>query len=457
MFDGADGAVWNDEVEVAAYTCTPSGDGWREVDRRLRGIAKQRAALDAEEARWLREAERVQIWRPLGMVNMMDYMERVLGYAPRNAQKRLQVARALEALPALTDALASGAVPFSAVRELVRVVTPTTEEAWLAHIEGMNLRRIEESVAGHRPGDVPTDAPDDDAREHEITLRVNAAAYAMWRQGRMQLEAEHDHRLDDSELVMAIFEAPRVEASGEISGRAKFQIAVRLCPRCERGVQEGAGVGVHVDAATIARARCDAQHLGDLDRDTPERAHQDVPPSVVRFVFRRDQGRCRTPGCRSSRGLEIHHIKHREHGGGHEPRNLCLLCSGCHAAHHRGDLAISGTADALVVTRPRVARHFREVSSPPTSPPASCELGAPSAKLAVPSVLDEGTARGGTTSSRFAQVASRTQARAALVTMGWKASIASAAVDQAQAQLPPDATLEAVIRAALRCCPLSTG
>ena len=83
MFDGADGTlVRSDEVTAEAaeaYTWTPSDGGWREVDRQLRGNAKRRAALDADEARWLREAERLQIWRPLGMVNMTDYMERVLG------------------------------------------------------------------------------------------------------------------------------------------------------------------------------------------------------------------------------------------------------------------------------------------------------------------------------------------------------------------------------------------
>jgi hypothetical protein len=55
---------------------------WREVDEKLRTIAAHRAALDAEEARWLREAERLQIWRPLGMVSALDYMERVLGLHP---------------------------------------------------------------------------------------------------------------------------------------------------------------------------------------------------------------------------------------------------------------------------------------------------------------------------------------------------------------------------------------
>jgi hypothetical protein len=49
---------------------------WRRVDRELRAIATKRAALDAEEARWLREAERMQIWRPLGMVSAFDCASR---------------------------------------------------------------------------------------------------------------------------------------------------------------------------------------------------------------------------------------------------------------------------------------------------------------------------------------------------------------------------------------------
>jgi len=81
---------------------------WRMVDRALRGIAQRRAALDAEEARWLREAERLRIWRPLGMVSAVDYLERVLGYTPHAANERLRVARALGDLPVLTDAFARG-------------------------------------------------------------------------------------------------------------------------------------------------------------------------------------------------------------------------------------------------------------------------------------------------------------------------------------------------------------
>ena len=130
-----------------------SPSDWQSIDQALRTIAQRRAALDADEARWLREAEACQIWRPLGMVSAIDYMERVLGYAPRSAQERLRVARALGTLPQLTAALAQGELPFSAVRELTRVATLATEAAWVAAATGKNLRQIEELVADHRPGD----------------------------------------------------------------------------------------------------------------------------------------------------------------------------------------------------------------------------------------------------------------------------------------------------------------
>jgi hypothetical protein len=62
--------VLNENTSEIGNGVTPTwAQDWREIDRALRGIAKRRAALDAEEARWLREAEHVKIWEPLGMVS----------------------------------------------------------------------------------------------------------------------------------------------------------------------------------------------------------------------------------------------------------------------------------------------------------------------------------------------------------------------------------------------------
>jgi hypothetical protein len=136
-------------------------------------------------------------------------------------------------------------------------------------------------------------------------------------------------------------------------------------------------------------------------------------------VWRRDGGRGRVPGCRSARGLEIHHVVHRADGGGHDASNLILACSACHQAHHDGRMTITGTADQLEVRRPG----------------ASIER----AHVGAPESLDAAV--------------TRAQAKDALVSLGWKPAIARAAVDGALAALGAEDSLETVIFEALRRCP----
>jgi hypothetical protein len=193
---------------------------------------------------------------------------------------------------------------------------------------------------------------------------------------------------------------------------------VTVCERCDRAVQEGAGVTVPIDDAALDRARCDAQYIGSIDGGMPERAHQDIPPSVVRFVWRRDGGRCQTPGCRSSIGLEIHHLLHRVDGGSHDPSNLSLRCSACHMALHRGTLTITRTESGRLETQRR--------EEPRSDAGAGAKLDA---------------------------TIMHTQARDALVGLGWKPAISRAAVDE---HVGPEVAVDVLIREALRRCPKPT-
>jgi hypothetical protein len=473
---------------------------WRVVDRALREIAARRAALDAEEARWLREAEELQIWRQLGMVSALDYLERALHYSPRTAQDRLRVARALGSLPELTAALADGRLSHSAVRELTRVATPATEAAWLSEAIGKNLRQVEGMVAHHRPGDGPDDPPDPEAQTHVVRFELSAETYALLRQTRVVLDDEHGTNLSEDAFVTALCSTVLDGApSAEPTGRAKFQIAMTVCERCRKGWQEGAGAQIVVEDAAVERALCDAQHIGSIDGAAPERAYQDIAPSVERFVWRRDGGRCRVDGCRSARGIEIHHLVHRADGGTHEPLNLCLLCSSCHAAHHRGALSIAGTADALEIHRPgqRVptarapaaagsAHGSTRVSAAPKAPApappvaernAHVDAQASAASMVLPPAppVAEGNAHVDAQASAASMVLPpaplvaeptaqvgmskldaaiiRTQAREALVGLGWKPAIAGPAVALAVAALGGEVTLERLIFESLRRCP----
>jgi hypothetical protein len=427
-------------VEVAANAAV---DEWQLVHQALRDLGRRRSALDAEEAGWLREAERVRVWVPLGMASAIDYLERVLGYTPHTANERLRVARALGELPLLTDAFARGDLVFSAVRELTRVATPQTEARWCAAALGKNVREVEELVAGRVRGDDPSDPPDPQAREHRVALELRAETFARLRQARAALTAERGGYVGDDELVEqlcdALFERMG-DGAGEASGRAKFQIAVQVCPRCDRASQLGGGVAVPVDAAALERARCDAQHLGSLDGEAPERAAQDIAPSVARFVRRRDGERCQTPGCRSSIGLELHHVIHRVDGGGHDPENLRLHCSSCHAAIHRGALVIEhGPEGRVIARRPSERELARRPGASAVSLSANPDVRAPSAPPPVGVRLD---------AAIFCS-----QARDALVSLGWRPAIARATVDAAWSHAGPQVTLETLVREALRRCP----
>jgi len=380
-----------------------SGDGereWQRIDRELRALAKQRSALDAEELQLLTRAIRIEVWRQLGMASVHEYLEHVLGYSPRQATERIRVATALEDLPELADALATGELHFSAIRELSRVATRATEQAWIDAARGKNLRQVEQAVAGRTRGDLPSDPADPELVAQTIRFDVRPATLALLRQAQQVLEQERGERLDDDALIAALCNAVLAGGADDQSGRAKHQILITRCDACSAGWQEGAGTQQPLDDADRARAECDAQRVTEDGRAT-----QDVAPRVVRSVKRRDGGRCCVPGCRSSRYLEIHHVIAREHGGSHKADNLTLLCEGHHRALHDGKLSITGSAPKLEV------RWLTHVGREPT--------------------IDR-------------------DAELAMTTLGFKPHEARAAVARAMTSVGVTAPLETILREALR-------
>jgi RuvA, C-terminal domain len=387
---------------------------WRLLHERLRGIAKRRAALDAEEARYLREADDTRLWRRFGYVHMNEYLERELGYGPQVGTERLRVAHALAGLPLIEASLAEGVLPYSAVRELTRVATGQTERAWLDQVRGKNLRQIEALVSGRKPGDGPEDPTNPDLENQVVRLELAPAVFALFRQVQRAMADEHGGRLDDSALMESL--CRQALAGSGASERPAHQIAITVCESCARGWQNGAGREIEVGPEVIARAQCDAELIGSLTAARPARVTATVTPRIRRQVLARDHHRCTAPGCRSARNLDLHHIVYQRDGGDHELWNMTVLCSGHHQQLHDGALAISGKApDALEF----VWRERREDG-----------VGA--------AVIDR-------------------DAREALLAAGYKSRQARAAVEQARPHVGADATLEQVGREALRRCAASGG
>jgi hypothetical protein len=342
MFDGS--------TMVETGSAAASGrEAWRDLDQQFRSLAKRRGTIDHEELALIREAIEVQVWRELGMVSIREYLERRMGYTPGVASERVRVAEALEAMPALDEALASNELSYSAIREITRIATRRTERAWLAVCRDQTVKEIVELLAEREPGDRPESPRKPDLRMKDKTVKIPPHVDAILRQCRAKLEGEMGERVAEHEVLEAMGLAFLRGGSGATM-KAPVQIAISVCPSCKVARQSGVGVEIAISPAVFERAACDAQWLGNVDGERA-RAVQDVTPATRTFVFARDKHRCRVPGCRSARNIEVHHIVHREDGGSHEPSNLVCLCSGHHDAHHDGRLIVRGTADALEVVR----------------------------------------------------------------------------------------------------------
>ncbi len=66
--------------------------------------------------------------------------------------------------------------------------------------------------------------------------------------------------------------------------------------------------------------------VSDGDRVAWSDLGEAIPPAVRALVWHRDMGSCSIAGCNSRYRLQIHHIRERSRGGGHNPENLILVC-----------------------------------------------------------------------------------------------------------------------------------
>jgi hypothetical protein len=121
-----------------------------------------------------------------------------------------------------------------------------------------------------------------------------------------------------------------------------------VCEECGATTQDGGGEAIRVAEEVAEMVHCDGQYIGDVGGTThvgqhPARATQTIPPAVRRQVMRRDRGRCVVEGCHSATFVDVHHLRWRKDGGGHDIDNIAVACSSHHRAIHAGRLIVQGT------------------------------------------------------------------------------------------------------------------
>jgi hypothetical protein len=303
------------------------------------------------------------------------------------ARERVRVARALEALPRLADALARGELSYAKVRALTRVATPETEERLLAVGRAGTAEHVERIVRGWRRVDRKAEAEEATLRHRRRALHVYQDVDGMVViRGRLEPEAGAVlmQALAAARKTLEVKAPPRRDVPAETPTVAREQ-ADALVLIAETALHHGVDPGtpgeryqvvVHVDAAVLADAEAPGQSVIEggarVSAETSQRLACDasrvemrhdadgvivevssrtrtIPTALRRALAYRDQG-CRFPGCELPFG-QAHHIEHWAHGGPTTLSNLVLLCRRHHRAVHEEGFQVERLADGDVQFR----------------------------------------------------------------------------------------------------------
>src|ERR1700712_5243903 len=343
----------------------------REARRvKARDLSAQKARIDQQLTVLSREAGEEGDWKAAGCSTGAQWLAQITHSEYRTALQIVDAGIALEALPALNQALSSGAMTLDQASAAARYATPTTD-AKLARIGvGMAPRQLARVARSLSP---PTLA--DDAE-----LRARRALSMNWVEGGRLLTIKGCLPLEQG---------------------AAFEHAIRSTAEAQRAADKKTGAPLLAWQQSTADALLtlttgNAHSTRDCDADGPARIKRsnatvilhlsaDEPPFIegagtvspetatylacdARSMFIQPHGRdlvhsritrcasypqlramvkrskhCQYPGCTSTYDLQAHHLRDEAKGGLTLTDEMILLCTRHHKLLHDHHIHTTGT------------------------------------------------------------------------------------------------------------------
>ena len=125
---------------------------------------------------------------------------------------------------------------------------------------------------------------------------------ALFRQTRKHLDAVTGERLEPYQVLEMMCRrelqcSERAEGGDAASAKPPAQVSYTTCRDCQRTTQDGSGIEVDVDDATVARVMCGAAIIGDVDRRSGERAGARARSPPLHGARVPERTICRNPSC----------------------------------------------------------------------------------------------------------------------------------------------------------------
>jgi hypothetical protein len=282
------------------------------------------------------------------------------------AREKVRVAQAMKQLPLISAAFSTGELSYSKVRSLTRVANVGYEEDLVAFALRNTAAHVAEYCRELHMGTAASVSLAERAFVNR-SLRVRRDV------DRGMMSVTVDLPLEAGDLIEKALDKARDDECLKVPDLVDTSWSKRqadaFVTMLKEYLQDGAGetksssdnylVNIHVDQSalagdvgrssvpieTVKRLCCDGHAVVMTETKDGEplsigRKSRVVPKGIERAVRARDKNRCRFPGCRHKRFVDIHHIEHWTNGGETALNNLMMLCSKHHTLVHEGSFRI---------------------------------------------------------------------------------------------------------------------
>jgi hypothetical protein len=341
------------------------------------------------------EFDRRHGWSGIGLKSCAHWLSWKCGIGLVAAREKVRIARALDALPGIADAMRRGELSYSKVRAMTRIATASNEQTLLAIALNGTATQVERTAQLYRRTSraLERDVATAQHRDRELSYYFDEDGTFVIH-GRLTAEqgaviVKALQTADSALRADAASKGASVEATalGSKRGDWRAQQADAFALLAETMLAHGAEgaasnerhlVHVHVNVEALSGTRaedvqchvhegpalardvarkvaCDASLVGYLEDNEGNvldlgRKTRAIPVALRRALEHRDEG-CRFPGCLSTRFVDAHHIEHWVDGGETRIDNLVLLCRYHHGLVHEGGFALESARGELVFRR----------------------------------------------------------------------------------------------------------
>jgi hypothetical protein len=296
------------------------GDFNMQIVEKLKQLVASERKITAEIIEHIQEIDRKKIHVQMGFPTLFSFLTEYIGYSAASAQRRIEAARLLTAVPEVKKDIQSGSLNLSQVALVAQSIRQKQKEMPEVQIKAQDKKELLDSIKNQNF--------ENSQKIISQTLDLEIKAFdrkTVQKDESVRFEVTFTKdQMDAFNKVKSLISHINPSASvAEVFDYLAKDYLKRKDPM-RSGIKIG---GKH---KTISEAEMKNETL-------VKPARKRISISVKRVVWTRDQGKCQhfnpTTGkkCGSPYLLEIDHIKRVRNGGDNDPNNLRILC---HSHNH---------------------------------------------------------------------------------------------------------------------------